>query len=112
VLRLKRVALGPVRLADLPPGHFRPLRNDELKLLRRLGRRPVRRNKPGARSPQGDAETPSDGLSDQPDREQAPRPRQRGGRAARVDQGDPRAGRRGRRNAAKSSRRAGQGRGR
>lgn len=112
VLRLKRVALGPVRLADLPPGHFRPLRNDELKLLRRLGRRPVRRNKPGAHRPQGDAQTPPAGPPDQPEQKQAPRPRQRGGHTARVDQGDPRAGRRGRRNAAKSSRRADQGRGR
>jgi 23S rRNA pseudouridine2605 synthase len=34
VLRLKRVALGGVRLKDLPPGEFRRLRSDELRLLR------------------------------------------------------------------------------
>ncbi len=34
VLRLKRVALGGVRLKDLPPGEFRKLRHDELRLLR------------------------------------------------------------------------------
>jgi len=35
VLRLKRVALGGVRLKDLPPGEFRKLRNDELRLLKK-----------------------------------------------------------------------------
>ena len=34
VLRLKRVALGGVKLKDLPPGEFRRLRSDELRLLR------------------------------------------------------------------------------
>lgn len=34
VLRLKRVALGGVRLKDLAPGEFRRLRSDELRLLR------------------------------------------------------------------------------
>lgn len=34
VLRLKRVALGGVRLKDLPPGEFRRLTNDELRELR------------------------------------------------------------------------------
>jgi len=35
VLRLKRVALGGVRLKDLPPGEFRKLRHDELRLLKK-----------------------------------------------------------------------------
>jgi 23S rRNA pseudouridine2605 synthase len=35
VLRLKRVALGGVRLKDLPPGGYRKLRHDELRQLRR-----------------------------------------------------------------------------
>jgi len=39
VLRLKRVALGGVRLKDLPPGEFRTLRNDELRLLKKRGKR-------------------------------------------------------------------------
>src|SRR5262249_8542626 len=34
VLKLKRVALGPVKLGDLPPGEFRPLRREELRALR------------------------------------------------------------------------------
>ncbi|HEV3023736.1 MAG TPA: pseudouridine synthase, partial [Pirellulales bacterium] len=35
VLRLKRVALGGVRLKDLPPGAYRKLRHDELRHLKR-----------------------------------------------------------------------------
>ena len=34
VLRLKRVAIGPLRLKDLQPGEWRPLRRDELESLR------------------------------------------------------------------------------
>lgn len=34
VLRLKRVAIGPVRLKDIEPGQWRPLRRDELAALR------------------------------------------------------------------------------
>jgi len=34
VLRLKRIALGPLRLAELPVGEFRPLRSDEVRELR------------------------------------------------------------------------------
>ncbi len=33
VLKLKRVAVGPLRLADLEPGQFRPLRKDEVRAL-------------------------------------------------------------------------------
>lgn len=35
VLRLRRVAQGPLRLGDLPAGRVRPLRGDELAALRR-----------------------------------------------------------------------------
>ncbi|HEV3005102.1 MAG TPA: pseudouridine synthase [Pirellulales bacterium] len=35
VLRLKRVALGGVRLKDMPPGGYRKLRHDELRQLKR-----------------------------------------------------------------------------
>lgn len=35
VLRLRRVAQGPLRLGDLPAGRIRPLRGDELAALRR-----------------------------------------------------------------------------
>jgi 23S rRNA pseudouridine2605 synthase len=34
VLRLKRVALGPLRLGELPPGGVRPLKRDEVRALR------------------------------------------------------------------------------
>lgn len=33
VLRLKRVAIGPIRLKDIEPGQWRPLRRDELAAL-------------------------------------------------------------------------------
>lgn len=34
VLRLKRIAIGPIRLAQLPSGEYRPLTPDELRALR------------------------------------------------------------------------------
>jgi 23S rRNA pseudouridine2605 synthase len=34
VQRLKRIAVGPLRLGELPPGEFRPLRGDEVRALR------------------------------------------------------------------------------
>jgi 23S rRNA pseudouridine2605 synthase len=34
VLKLKRIALGPVRLGDLAPGEYRPLRREEVDALR------------------------------------------------------------------------------
>ncbi|HEV3138574.1 MAG TPA: pseudouridine synthase [Pirellulales bacterium] len=37
-MRLKRIALGPVRLADLPSGQVRPLLREELKSLRQAAR--------------------------------------------------------------------------
>ncbi len=47
VERLKRTALGPLRLADLPAGHVRPLERDEIRRLKRaarhVGRKPPRR---------------------------------------------------------------------
>ena len=58
VLRLKRIALGPLRLGELPSGHFRELARDEIRALRnaaphepgtrasRAGRKP-RTSKPG-----------------------------------------------------------------
>jgi len=38
VLRLKRVALGPLRLGDMPPGEFRPLRREEVRALKEAAR--------------------------------------------------------------------------
>jgi 23S rRNA pseudouridine2605 synthase len=40
VLRLTRVAVGPIRLGTLPPGQCRPLTHDELAALRRAGPAP------------------------------------------------------------------------
>lgn len=62
VVRLRRVALGPLRLGDLAPGAFRPLDERELSALRRLARgagggrqagRPVARRS-GGRRPRAD----------------------------------------------------------
>jgi pseudouridine synthase len=36
VLKLKRVALGPIRLGDLPFGHFRYLTLEEIAKLKKL----------------------------------------------------------------------------
>lgn len=46
VLRLKRVALGEVRLKELSPGEFRPLRHDELRALRSEVRPSNRQRRP------------------------------------------------------------------
>jgi 23S rRNA pseudouridine2605 synthase len=45
VLRLKRVAVGPLRLKDLEPGEWRPLSREEVESLRRKGSRPRVRSK-------------------------------------------------------------------
>ncbi|HEV3416309.1 MAG TPA: pseudouridine synthase [Pirellulales bacterium] len=42
VLRLKRVALGPLRLADLPPGEFRALKREEVRALKEAARASIR----------------------------------------------------------------------
>jgi 23S rRNA pseudouridine2605 synthase len=46
VLRLRRVALGPVAISRLPIGKARPLRHDELARLRRAAERRTRREQP------------------------------------------------------------------
>jgi len=63
VLRLKRIALGPLRLGELPPGHFRELARDEIRALRhaapheprtraaRAGRKPRKPKSPQPRQP-------------------------------------------------------------
>ena len=40
VMSLKRIAFGPLRLGQLPPGAYRELTRDELKSLRAFVRRP------------------------------------------------------------------------
>ncbi len=51
VERLKRVAIGPLRLADLPLGEVRQLERDELKQLRRVASGLPARRKNTARKP-------------------------------------------------------------
>ena len=74
-MRLKRIALGPVRLADLPSGQVRPLMREELKSLRQAtrqspgkparGPKPLAANKPSKITPPvravigGDASRPA-----------------------------------------------------
>ncbi len=41
VLRLKRIAIGPIRLGKLPSGKWRYLRKDEIRALKRVLRLPV-----------------------------------------------------------------------
>jgi 23S rRNA pseudouridine2605 synthase len=45
VLRLKRIAIGEVRLADLPLGQYRRLRNEELRTLERPRPKSTKRRK-------------------------------------------------------------------
>jgi 23S rRNA pseudouridine2605 synthase len=55
VLSLQRIALGPLRLADLPVGAFRELLSEEVKALkdavRNRGRRSIGRTAHGPRRP-------------------------------------------------------------
>ncbi|HTM55702.1 MAG TPA: pseudouridine synthase [Pirellulales bacterium] len=50
VERLKRIAIGPLRLADLPPGAMRPLEREELKRLRQAARGQARKSPPRRRT--------------------------------------------------------------
>jgi len=47
VMQLRRVAIGGLRLGNLPPGHWRPLRSDEVRKLRHAIDHP--RPKPSAK---------------------------------------------------------------
>ncbi len=53
VLQLKRIALGPLRLGEMPPGSYRPLTPDELKRLRALTRSRVATLPAAAGKPSG-----------------------------------------------------------
>ncbi|MEX0678160.1 MAG: pseudouridine synthase [Pirellulales bacterium] len=53
VLRLRRIAIGPLRLADLPPGQARPLERDEVRRLKRFARADSRRSAAGRRTKRG-----------------------------------------------------------
>ncbi len=52
VLRLKRIAIGTLRLGELAAGEYRPLRQDEIRELKELALGAAARDKrPGRRSP-------------------------------------------------------------
>lgn len=46
VVQLERIAIGPLKLAEMPPGAYRPLTHDELRSLRHcVSKAPVRRRR-------------------------------------------------------------------
>jgi pseudouridine synthase len=55
VLHLRRTALGPLRLGELPPGECRPLRRDEVRALREAARLGTRGEGLGARDEEVEA---------------------------------------------------------
>jgi 23S rRNA pseudouridine2605 synthase len=57
-MRLKRIALGPVRLADLPSGQVRPLLREELKSLRQAARGSHAKSPRGPQPPPAAKKTP------------------------------------------------------
>jgi 23S rRNA pseudouridine2605 synthase len=66
VERLKRIALGPLRLGELASGEFRPLTREELKSLRLAsepaeGKKPFRKRR-GARPGMGGGKKPPGGM--------------------------------------------------
>ncbi|HWC88051.1 MAG TPA: hypothetical protein VG433_00285, partial [Pirellulales bacterium] len=80
VLRLKRIALGPVRLKDLEPGDCRRLSGEELRDLRYATRHHAG---PGARPDAGDqsADAREPRGSFKPKKAESPRRKQAVGRA-------------------------------
>jgi 23S rRNA pseudouridine2605 synthase len=59
VMRLKRIAFGPLSLSKLSEGRFRPLTGAELKLLRKLSPSPRRRRPKTSEEPETTATTRS-----------------------------------------------------
>ncbi|MEX2138465.1 MAG: pseudouridine synthase [Pirellulales bacterium] len=51
VLRLKRIAIGSLRLGNLAPGEYRPLGVDEVRELKEAALAALKREKPGPRGP-------------------------------------------------------------
>jgi len=49
VLRLLRIAVGPIRLGDLPRGAWRRLTREEIEALARTARAPRRGERPHAK---------------------------------------------------------------
>jgi 23S rRNA pseudouridine2605 synthase len=58
VLKLKRIAIASIKLADLAPGEFRRLRADEIQTLKKAAREGRARRKPVAASAVGSATRP------------------------------------------------------
>jgi 23S rRNA pseudouridine2605 synthase len=66
VLRLKRTALGPLRLGELPPGGVRPVTREEIRKLRmaasgsaRRGKGPRSASRPKTRQPRASDRRPA-----------------------------------------------------
>lgn len=51
VLRLKRIALGPIKLGEMPAGTYRQLEREEVEALRRASEPDQGKSKPAARRP-------------------------------------------------------------
>jgi 23S rRNA pseudouridine2605 synthase len=98
VMRLKRVALGPVRLRDMEAGGFRPVRGEELKLLRAASQpkartgRPKRPPRPATVAPEAPGKSVAKASERKPDRPKPSQPRSRTTAKPRA-QGRPAAGR-------------------
>lgn len=75
VLKLKRVALGPLKLGDLPPGEFRPLRREEVRALRDVAQTSGRSHLPSGTSFELKQPQSPDAIAAPIVREQPPRGR-------------------------------------
>ncbi len=62
VMRLKRVGFGPIRLGDIPSGAFRPLTNEESKLLKNLSEQRAHLDKAASRGRKGKVPKPPYGI--------------------------------------------------
>jgi 23S rRNA pseudouridine2605 synthase len=78
VQRLTRIAVGPVRLAEMPPGSWRPLTREEVRKLREAIDRPFtpKPDPPRARKPaEGPPSPPAGGNRGKKDGRESPKPR-------------------------------------
>ncbi len=62
VMRLKRVGFGPIRLGDMPSGAFRPLTNEESKLLKNLSEQRAHLDKAASRGRKSRGPKPPYGI--------------------------------------------------
>jgi 23S rRNA pseudouridine2605 synthase len=62
VLRLKRIAIGPLRLGDLMPGEFRPLGSDEVRELKETALAAAKRDRRAPRTVKPESSTGRDQI--------------------------------------------------